>query len=430
MQYVSIIWFILALGVCFLSSWVVIPAPTMDLLPLGVGAPEVSLLLLLGNIGILAVGYGLASYMAPMPLVTGPFFTGPLAMGPWGRIAIGCGLLGVILSSLPVLQLSATIDQAEQNMQQGLGPNYASHISLERVQNMRSRPFIPIDLMRGIPFPNIQPERQSFQTPDGTTLALEIYRPSHALNTSSTPTPVLVTIYGGAWQTGEPERTKNFSTYMAAQGYGVVAIDYRHAPEYQFPTQLEDVWTALRWVGDHAENYGFDRQRIAVVGWSAGGHLAMLSAYRDLPETLKGISIQAVVNYYGPVDLAAGYRDPLVPDPIDNRVVLEAFLGGTPDELPQEYADASPSTYVRSGLPPTLLIYGDRDHLVKPIFGYQLHDQLQALNNQSVLLRLPWAEHAFDAIFSGMGNQIALYHTERFLAWALLKPDDSPKSQA
>lgn len=87
--------------------------------------------------------------------------------------------------------------------------------------------------------------------------------------------------------------------------------------------------------------------------------------------------------------------------------------------MPDAYKAASPVTYVKPGLPPTLMVYGDRDHLVKPIFGYQLHQQLQASGNQSILIRLPWSEHAFDALFSGMGNQIALYHTERFLAWTL-----------
>lgn len=416
---VKIIWAVLAVGGCFLSSWCVIPAPTMSLLPLGVGAPEISLLLLLGNIGILVVGYGLALGKASSPFM----------LGFVGWMAVGMGLLGIVLSSLPVVQLSSTIAQAEASMQRGLGPDYAAQISLKDGQNeeprMRSRPFNPMDLIRGIPLADIQPEQQSFQTPDGTTLALEIYRPSHSI--TSAATPVLVTIYGGAWQTGEPERTKNFSTYMAAQGYGVVAIDYRHAPDYRFPTQLEDVWAALQWVGDHAADYGFDGDRLGLVGWSAGGHLAMLSAYRDPPVPLRGISVKAVVNYYGPVDLAAGYREPPVPDPIDNRAVLESFLGGTPDEKPQAYAEASPITYARPGLPATLLIYGDRDHLVKPLFGYQLHEQLQATHNQAVLLRIPWAEHAFDAIFSGMGNQIALYHTERFLAWALLNPDKPNK---
>jgi acetyl esterase/lipase len=70
-------------------------------------------------------------------------------------------------------------------------------------------------------------------------------------------------------------------------------------------------------------------------------------------------------------------------------------------------------------LPPSLLIYGDRDYLVQSKFGQGLYDQLKAVESSAVLIRIPWADHAFDAVFNGVSNQLALYYTERFLAWAL-----------
>ena len=66
-------------------------------------------------------------------------------------------------------------------------------------------------------------------------------------------------------------------------------------------------------------------------------------------------------------------------------------------------------------------VYPGRDHIVLPRFGRQLYEKLQAAGNQAVLLEIPWAEHAFDAVFNGVSNQFALYYTERFLAWALRK---------
>lgn len=48
-----------------------------------------------------------------------------------------------------------------------------------------------------------------------------------------------------------------------------------------------------------------------------------------------------------------------------------------------------------------------------------MHEQLRSVGNTAILLEIPWAEHAFDAIFHGVSNQLALYYTERFLAWAL-----------
>jgi acetyl esterase/lipase len=201
---------------------------------------------------------------------------------------------------------------------------------------------------------------------------------------------------------------------MTAQGYTVVAIDYRHAPRYRFPAQLQDVQAALQFILQQAANYEIDPTRIAVMGWSAGAHLASLAAYQ--PNTTP---FRAVINYYGPTNLLQGYNEPPSPDPINTKAVLTAFLGGSPQQVATQYNLASPVNYVKSNLPPTLLIYGDRDHLVKPIFGQQLYQRLRATGNTAILIKIPWAEHSFDSVFAGMSNQIALYYTERFLAWAL-----------
>jgi acetyl esterase/lipase len=150
------------------------------------------------------------------------------------------------------------------------------------------------------------------------------------------------------------------------------------------------------------------------VGRSSGGQLAMVAAYAP-----GAPAVRAVVIYYGPVDLTEGYRHPPRPDPLHVRRVEEAFLGGTPDQQPRRYREASPITYVTRPLPPTLLIYAGRDHIVEPRFGAMLQRRLRETGTTSVLLEIPWAEHGFDAISSGPSAQLALFQTERFLAWAL-----------
>jgi acetyl esterase/lipase len=201
---------------------------------------------------------------------------------------------------------------------------------------------------------------------------------------------------------------------MAARGYTIFAIDYRHAPRYRFPAQLDDVRAALDFIRQNAVKYEAQPDRIAILGRSAGGHLAMLAAYQ--PDALP---VQAVVSYYGPFNLTQGYKDPPQPDPLNVRALLSAFLGGSPEQLPQQYIKASPASYVTRKLPPTLLIHGSRDHIVEVRFAQDMYQRLQAVGTSSILLEIPWAEHAFDAIFSGPSNQLALYYTERFLAWAL-----------
>ncbi|MGA7935660.1 MAG: alpha/beta hydrolase [Kovacikia sp.] len=382
---------ILSIAGLFLSLWIVVPAPIFSLLPLAVGAPEISPLLFLSN----GVVLGLALLQRSQY---------------WGRhLAIALSVIGLILSSLPMLRLSPTIQQADQMMHTALGNHYLKQVPRDQQASFRAHPFVLADLFRGVPITPVQPERQSFLTLDKTRLPLDIYQPS-----TDRLHPAIVTIYGGAWQRGEPTQTATFNRYMVKQGYAVVAIDYRHAPRHHFPTQLQDVQAALQWITQNAAALKIDINRMALMGWSAGAHLALLAAYQS-----GTLPIQAVVSYYGPTNLTAGYYDLPRPDPIHTRAVLEAFLGGTPAQLREQYEQASPVHYVRPRLPPSLLIYGNQDHVVKSVFGQQLYDQLRLTGNTAVWIPLPWAEHSFDAVFRGLGNQVALYYTERFLAWAL-----------
>ncbi|MGV0028521.1 alpha/beta hydrolase fold domain-containing protein [Phormidesmis priestleyi] len=383
---------LLSLVGLFLSLWIVIPAPTFSLLPLAIGAPEVSPWL---------IGLNL---FAMILTVRG------IHHGWVYRIAFVCSIVAFVLSLIPLLQFPIANQQASTAMRLALGETYLSKIPQEQQAQFRSSPFALLDSFRGIPIreirdtPNIQ-----FAAPSNVPLRLNLYQPLQ-----SGKYPAIVVIYGGAWRSGAPDSNEAFSRYMAARGYVVVAVDYRHAPEFRFPAQVEDIKTALNFIRQRAGEYEIDLDRVAVMGRSAGAHLAMLAAYP--PESFP---FRAVVNYYGPVDLTLGYRDPPNPDPIDSRTVLKAFLGGTPDQLPTAYQLASPFSYVTRPLPPSLLIYGKNDHLVQSKFGRALFDQLKAVNSQAVFIEIPWAEHAFDAVFNGLSSQLALYYTERFLASVL-----------
>ena len=375
----------------FLSLWIVIPAPTLFLLPLGVGAPEISPWL----VGVNAIAILLLLRFH---------------QGLFSRIFLVGSVVALILSLLPLMQVSSTNQRFSVAMQSALGNDYLEQISQERRVNNRPSPFVLLDAFRGISSSNVRSTSNiQFANPGGVPLTLNLYQPLQ-----SGKYPTIVMIYGGAWQRGTPDSNESFSRYMAAHGYVVVAIDYRHAPQFKFPAQLEDINTAFAFVLDHVDDYNIDRDRIAVMGRSSGAHLAMLAAFQsDAPP------IKAVVDYYGPVELTLGYRNPPNPDPIDSRATLKAFLGGTPDELPDLYRQASPYQYVTRPLPPTLLIYGGRDHIVQAKFGEALFDRLQSVGSRAVFLEIPWADHAFDAVFNGVSNQLALYYTERFLEWAL-----------
>lgn len=384
----------------FLSLWIVVPGPTLFWLPLAVGAPEISPLL------------GLISVLLLVIVLWNRFHT----------LLMALLLATLTLSSLPLLQQPRAVAQAEQSMAIAFAaPSRAASYA----------PFNWLNFFKGIPTGQFRLQTNiPFANPDGTALALDLYQPPLPKRRY----PTVVTIYGGGWRDGSPAASAAMGRFLAARGYVVVAIDYRHAPAYRFPAQLEDVQAALAFVSDRADEYQINRDAIALLGWSAGAHLAMLAGFQ--PNSSTDISstdistaspptpkIRSIINYYGPIDLAAGYREPPQPDPIDVKQLLAAFIGGTPSELPAAYAQASPITYVHSAtadsLPPTLLIYGGRDHIVEPRFGKQLYDALINSNNTAVWINIPWAEHAFDKVFSGVSNQMALHFIERFLEQTL-----------
>ena len=376
----------------FFSVWVIIPTPTYFLLPLGVAAPEISPILLVIN------AIALCWVIIQLP-------------NKWlFNTCLICSLLGITISSLPLIQFSAANRQFKTEIEAVLGGDYLAQIPQDIREKMRSTPFSFKDAIRGIPQAKVRIERDiTFAEPNNVPLKLNSYRPLEAGKY-----PTLIIIYGGAWRSGSPSQYEQFSRYMAHQGYSVIVIDYRHAPQHHFPTQLEDVTTALQYIYNHAEDLESDVNKIALLGRSAGGHLASLAAYGQ-----PTIPIKAVVGYYSPINLTQAYYDPPKPDPIGTRKILLDFIGGEPEEFLDLYQQASPINYVKNNLPPTLLINGRRDHLVAASYSKTFSQKLQADNNLVIFLEIPWAEHAFDAVFSGISNQIALYYTERFIGYLL-----------
>lgn len=392
----GIFWLLTLVGL-FLSIWIVLPAPIFSLLPLSVGAPEISPGILCLNAVTLILGRIELWHRYPRK---------------WRRSILSLCLLVLALglSSSPLIQFGAVQQQAEQAIAASLGRDYQHDLSPLLRAKMRSKPLILGDLWRGIPQSPVRIDRKiPFAQPDGVNLSLTIYRPAQVGTY-----PGIISIYGGAWQRGSPDSDDTFNRYIAAQGYVVWSIDYRHAPAYQFPTQLEDVRSALSYIKEHAASNETDLDRVAVIGRSAGAQLAMLAAYTPTP-----FPIRAVVDYYGPVDLTAGYYDPPTPDPIESKSVLRDFLGGTPQQFAELYRQASPLNTVKPDLPASLLIYGGKDHIIEAKFGKRLAQKLNAQGNRAVFIKIPWADHAFDVVFSGLSNQLALYYTERFLAWQL-----------
>lgn len=378
----EILTILLSLSGFLLSIWILLPSPNMFLFPLTVVAPEISPILLVVNSTVLV-----------------------LALGELNSIAY-LSLFSVCLSLIPVLQYISTSREFAEIMKDNFGEDYEDKIPEAVKLKMRSKIGLISNFSEKSVINQLRITKNiEFAVIEDVKLTLNLYQPS-----TSGQYPTLVTIYGGAWRVGKPDNNQQFSYYLANQGYTVVAIDYRHAPAYKFPIQLEDIQRALIYIKNHAVELGVDINSVGLMGRSAGAHLATL-ALRDSP-----IAIKALVSYYGPVDLIRAYQELPFPDPINIRRVLEDFLGGSPEELPELYQEASPMSYVELKLPPSLLVHPRKDHLVKVEYSREFAERSRRGGNTCIWMEIPWAEHGFDYVFNGLSNQLILYYTERFLA--------------
>ena len=388
----------LAAGTLFLASWIVIPGPTYFFLQLSVGAPEVSIWLLVASL----VAGGLAAIDARSVISS--------------RLALACALIALSLSVTPLARFATTAKRFDAAMASALGTRDPEVGRRDVLPFMRVKPLAIGDLFRGVDVGASRVTRGvAVAAPDGESLTLDVYQP-----VAGGRYPIIVQIYGGAWQRGAPGSNAKAAQWLAAHGYVVFAIDYRHAPRSRWPAQLDDVRTALAWIRDHASSYDADTARVALIGRSAGAQLAMMAGYTPGP-----LPISAVVSYYGPVDLVDAYLHPPHPDPLRIREVQDTLFGGTLAQMPERYREASPIEFTTRPLPATLLVYAGRDHIVEPRYGARMYQRLTTTGTKAVYLEIPWADHAFDEVFNGPSNQLTLYHTERFLAWALAAGADS-----
>ncbi|MBK9007055.1 MAG: alpha/beta hydrolase [Anaerolineae bacterium] len=229
----------------------------------------------------------------------------------------------------------------------------------------------------------------TYCTVDGVALKMDVYYPFEEHGRFA----VAMYVHGGGWSSGDKAKGAGAADIPALQqaGFLVVSVNYRLAPEYEFPAMIEDVKCAVRSLRAHADEYNLDPNRIGVYGGSAGGHLvAMLgttdeSAGFDVGEYLEYSSrVQAVVDMFGPADLTVDFEG-------GGETVRRAF--GDFD-----LALASPVTYVSADDPPFLILHGEEDALVPIAQSEDLLAKLQAAGVQAELVPVANAGHGFKPV--------------------------------
>lgn len=229
-----------------------------------------------------------------------------------------------------------------------------------------------------------------YAEPAGERLLLDVYAPP----AGKAKRPAVVLVHGGGWSSRDKRQFAGYAERIAAKGFVGVCIDYRLAPRHRYPAALEDCRTAVRWVRANAETYAVDPERIGVLGSSAGGHLVSLlgttegKARPEDPLARFSAKVACVVNYFGPTDLRPG------PDQAPGRVV-QSFLGKSPAEAPDLYAEASPITHVGKHAAPFLVIQGTADKTVRVSQSDRFVEALHRAGVEASYLKIEGAGHGF-----------------------------------
>lgn len=183
---------------------------------------------------------------------------------------------------------------------------------------------------------------------DDPKQTLDLYAPNV---TNTLMHPVMIYVHGGGWMKGDKSNVADKPSFFTNKGYAFVSVNYRLFPHVVYHDMAFDVSSAVKWVYDHAEQYHIDKNRINLMGHSAGGHLVTLIGTKHDFLDQVGLSpetINSIVNLDGPIDLTEfiprneGYK-PVFGDNRNGWVV------------------ASPITYAAQQLPPILLVGSKRN---------------------------------------------------------------------
>lgn len=229
---------------------------------------------------------------------------------------------------------------------------------------------------------------QTYVERDSGPMKADVYVPK-----GEGPFPGVLVVHGGAWKMGSRVQLAGVAQILAEHGLVAVAINYRLAPQYKFPAQIEDCKAAVRWMRAEATRLKIDPDHVGGFGYSAGAHLVSLLGTTSPEDGLEGVAdpeeqpgtrLQAVAAGGTPCD----FRQ--IPNDVDG---LAFWLGGTQGELPEQYRLASPAAFITPDDPPFFFFHGEGDELVPLVSPTHMRDELAAVGVHAELHVVPKIGH-------------------------------------
>jgi len=225
-------------------------------------------------------------------------------------------------------------------------------------------------------------------------LKLDVYYPTNDIRKVRT---AVVYVHGGGWRQGDKSSGAGLIAMpeLVKRGYLLFSINYRLAPKFKFPAQIEDTKCAIRYLRAHVKQYNLDPNHIGIFGGSAGGHLVALMGTADASAgfdtgggwTNESSRVQAVVDMFGPTQLD-----------ISNRPEIGEMAFGVTNRNDPVFKKFSPLTYVSKDDPPFLILHGEKDVGVKPIHSELLEAALKKAGVPVKLVTVKNAGHGFSTV--------------------------------
>ncbi len=228
-------------------------------------------------------------------------------------------------------------------------------------------------------------------------LKLDMYMPTVS---KYEKTPTIFYVHGGFWaygdKKGEIPYLIDLIDALREKGFLVVSVDYRLAnKDVKFPSPLEDVKDAIKFLRKNAKEYNIDENKIGIWGSSAGGHLALMegltadSIYMGSDDLRRFSSkVNFIVSWYGPTDLSK------VKGKNPSKVATN-FIGYSIKQNKKAYINASPITYLKKESPPILLIHGKKDSIVPISQSKSFYDKGKKLEGNIQFISVENAGHGF-----------------------------------
>jgi len=255
-----------------------------------------------------------------------------------------------------------------------------------------------------------------YATVDGKELKLDLYLPAKPVTSG-----LLVFVHGGAWRGGSKDGVPKV---FPDNGITTASVEFRQSTEARFPAQIHDIKAAIRFLRHKAITYGYDAQRIVIMGSSSGGHLAALTGVTNGNAELEGrvgdylqqsSNVQAIVDYYGATNLTTILAQSTPFGLNVRKPALELLLGTEPEKNIELAKLASPVFHVDKNDPPILIFHGEQDPQMPISQSHELAGAYKKYNLDVLFDVVYGAAHGGDLFYSSDRLKLVLDFIKKHL---------------